>query len=111
MKQNIRILTIVMLGVGLCFSACARHPLTDSEFRGFCYTTIDRVRSCDTIDICNTFDSDAISKKEPSRQACINDCDAVYNRLYDSNLYVGCTPMLRSANDWCYKYCMDNYPN
>lgn len=90
-------------------AGCAKHPLTDSEFRGFCYTIIDRKASCDTIDICNTFDSDVLSKKEPSRQACLADCDAVYNQLYGANWFVGCAPMLRSATDWCHKYCMDNY--
>ena len=54
---------------------CAKHPLTDSEFRGFCYTIVDRWASCDTIDICNDFDANALSKKEPSQQACLADCD------------------------------------
>lgn len=88
---------------------CAKHPLTDSEFRGFCYTIVDRWASCDTIDICNDFDANALSKKEPSQQACLADCDMVANQRYSANWSIGCAPMLRTATDWCHKYCMDNY--
>ena len=89
--------------------ACAQRPLTDSEFRGFCYTTIGRRTSCDTLTICDDFDTNVLSVRHASRKACSDACDATYNRLYAPNLFEGCDAMLLTANDWCKKYCDTNY--
>ena len=110
MTRTICAMAIVTASLFPLLTGCARHPLTESEFKGFCYTIIDRKGSCDTIDLCNTFAADVLSKNEPSRQACETDCDGVYSRLYETNWFIGCAPMLLSATNWCHQYCMDNYP-
>ncbi len=91
-------------------SACAARPLTDSEFRGFCYTAIGHRTSCDTISICNDFDTNVLSAKHASRQACRQGCDQVYNRLYGPSMLDGCDPTVLMAYNWCQKYCNTNYP-
>jgi len=97
--------------VAVCCAGCAQRPLTDSEFRGFCYTLSEpKNASCDTITMCDAFDSDAIGMPHKSRQECLDACQAVYNRLYEPNLFIGCSPTLRNANNWCFKYCESNFP-
>jgi len=110
MKRPACALAIVAMLALPMLIGCARHPLTDSEFRGFCYTIQDRWASCDTINICNDFDTNVMSAQHPSQPACLKACDEVYNRLYEPNFLTGCGNMLRKASDWCYKYCQDNYP-
>lgn len=100
--------TLLLAAVAL--DGCASRPLSDSEFRGFCYTNVGRHNSCDTIAICNEYDSDVLSVKHASRQACSQGCDAVYNRLYGPNEFDGCGPTVLAGYNWCKKYCNTNYP-
>lgn len=94
-----------------CCAGCIQRPLTDSEFRGFCYTTTEgTMASCDTIIMCDEFDTDAISMGPKTRSACLARCQAVYDRLYDANLFNGCSATLLNAANWCFKYCNTNYP-
>lgn len=102
-------LILTVLAVGL-LGGCASKPLTDSEFRGFCYTSIGRKASCDTITLCNEFDSDVLSVKHASRADCAKGCTTVYNRLYVPNEFDGCGPTVLMAYNWCRKYCNTNYP-
>jgi len=99
-------LCAVTLGLG----GCASKPLTESEFKGFCYTTIGRRNSCDTIPLCDEFATSVLSSEYASRQACSSACLDVYNRLYGPNQFDGCAPTLFAAFDWCKKYCNTNYP-
>lgn len=89
---------------------CANRPLTDSEFRGFCYTSIGRKASCDTITICNEYDTDVLSVKHASREDCAKGCSVVYDRQYVPNEFDGCSPTVLMAYNWCRKYCNTNYP-
>ena len=98
---------LCLLAAGL--GGCASKPLSDSEFRGFCYTAIGHRTSCDTISLCNEYDADVLSVKHASRQACGEGCQAVYNRLYTPNLFDGCSPTVLMAFNWCKKYCNTNY--
>lgn len=101
------ILALVVFSAGL--DGCAARPLTDSEFRGFCYTTIGRKTSCDTLVICDDFDTNVLSAKHASRAACAAACQEVYNRLYVPNEFDGCLPTVSMAYTWCTKYCNTNY--
>ncbi len=105
------LLLLVAAALTAAVSGCASRPLTDSEFRGFCYTSIGRRASCDTITICNEFDSDVLSVKHASRADCNKGCQEVYNRLYEPNAFDGCAPTVLMAANWCHKYCNTNYPN
>jgi hypothetical protein len=94
-----------------CCAGCAQRPLTDSEFRGFCYTLSEgRNASCDNIVMCDTFDTNAVSMPHKSKKECTDACQAVYDRLYEPNLFISCSSTLRNANGWCFKYCETNYP-
>ena len=100
----------VLLGAPVALAGCgASRPLTDSEFRGFCYTAIGHRTSCDTITICNEYDSDVLSAKHGSLQDCANGCQTVYNRIYGPNQFNGCGPTVLMAYNWCMKYCNTNY--
>jgi hypothetical protein len=105
-----------MLVCALCLTAafcvgCAKRPLTESEFRGFCYTVAEsRNASCDTIVMCDDFDSSVVGMPHKSRAECEAACQAVYNRLYDANLFISCAPTLLNATNWCVKYCNTNFP-
>jgi len=104
-------LFFAVLCVAAFLGGCAPKPLTDSEFRGFCYTSIGRLTSCDTFSICNDFDSNVLSVHHASRQACSDACSAVYNRLYGPNQFDGCDATVLMASNWCNKYCNTNYAN
>jgi hypothetical protein len=101
--------------IALCATAalllvgCAQRPLSDTEFRGFCYTTIGHRNSCDTLGICDDYDTNVLSEKHASKQACNEKCAAVYNNLYVPNLLDGCTSTVLMAYNWCQKYCNTNY--
>lgn len=97
--------------VAVCLiAACTPKPVTDSEFRGFCYTSEGgRSTSCDTINICNTYDSQAISVKHTSRKACVDACAATSNALTGPNQFNGCMPTIGVGLTWCTKYCNSNY--
>jgi hypothetical protein len=96
----------------VCLAACTPKPVTDSEFRGFCYTSGGgRHTSCDTISLCNEYDSLAISANHASRAACTKACNDVYNALANTNQFNGCMPTVVSGFNWCTRYCNTNYPN
>jgi hypothetical protein len=103
-------LLVVLCAMTAMLDACVQRPLTDTEFRGFCYTSIGRRNSCDTITICDDFDNNVLSEKHLSRKDCREKCTAVYNRLYTPNLFEGCSPTVLMAYNWCEKYCNTNYP-
>ncbi len=100
---------LAILCAATLLGGCAQKPLTDSEFRGFCYTSIGRKVSCDTLTICNDYDANVMSMQFPSRQACAAACAEVYNRLYGPNQFEGCAPTVLTAYNWCMKYCNTNY--
>lgn len=104
-----KLLLVLLCAMATGLGGCASRPLSDSEFRGFCYTAIGHRTSCDTITICNEFDSDVLSAKFPSRHACSEGCSTVYNRLYGPYLFDGCSPTVLMAYNWCMKYCNTNY--
>ncbi len=101
------VLILATLGLGACGVS---RPLTDSEFRGFCYTAVGHRTSCDTITICNEYDTDVLSAKHASRDACAQACQQVYDRLYGPNEFNGCGPTVLLGYNWCTKYCNTNYP-
>lgn len=100
----------VLLSLVAALAGCGvSRPLTDSEFRGFCYTAIGHRTSCDTITICNEYDTDVLSVKHASQEACSQGCQTVYNRIYGPNQFNGCGPTVLMAYNWCKKYCTTNY--
>ena len=108
MKAFLVVLAGLILATGLGGCAPSR-PLSDSEFRGFCYTSIGRRADCDTIAICDEYDAEAMAAKLPSKQACAEACLTTYNRLYEPNLFNGCSSTVLMAYNWCMKYCNTNY--
>ena len=108
-----RLFLLACLGLALAAfgAACTPKPVTDSEFRGFCYTSGGgRNDSCDSISLCNDFDSMALATKHASRQDCDKACDAVSNSLTAANQFNGCLPVVVTGATWCHKYCLSNYP-
>jgi hypothetical protein len=108
-----RLFLLACLGLSLAVAsaACTPKPVSDSEFRGFCYTSGGgRHASCDSISLCNVYDSDALSIQHPSRQACDTACDRVANQLGADNQFNGCMPVVATGAAWCHKYCSSNYP-
>ena len=102
-------LAVLCLAV-IALVACTPKPLTDSEFRGFCYTAGGgRNTSCDNIELCNVYDTDVLSVGFASREACTNACNAVYNNLSGPNQFNGCMPVVVAGFNWCAKYCNTNY--
>ena len=69
-----------------------------------------RNNSCDTITMCNVYDSQVISTKFASRKACNDACNNVYNELAGPNQFNGCIPTIGVGLTWCSKYCNSNYP-
>jgi hypothetical protein len=106
--KKLLVLTLAVLAAGL--GGCAARPLTDSEFRGFCYTSIGRRASCDTIVLCDDFDNSVLQVKHASREDCGKACTEVYDRLYVPNEFDCCLPTVLMAFNWCKKYCNTNYP-
>jgi hypothetical protein len=105
------LLFVVLCATTLVGGCAASRPLSDTEFRGFCYTSVTHRASCDTISICNEYDSNVLSVKHPSRQACGAACGVVYDRLFIPNQFDGCDSAVLMAYNWCKKYCNTNYPN
>lgn len=89
--------------------ACARRPMTDDEFRGFCYSSYGRKTSCDTIPLCNAFES-ALSQQYTDRGACLDGCEKVYDKLYVTSFDERCLNSLGQANRLCNHYCVSNFP-
>jgi len=98
-----------LLGGMLGLVACARAPMTDSEFRGFCYSAYGRKTSCDTIALCNEFES-ILSQRYTERKACLDDCARLYDKLYVASFDERCLNSLGQANRLCSQYCGSNFP-
>ena len=108
-----RPLLLAALGLALVgLAACASAPVTDTEFRGFCYTSEGgRNISCDTISLCNEYDSQVLSMRFASQEACNAACQATANALSGPNLINGCMPTVAAGHSWCNRYCNTNYPD
>ena len=107
-----RFAAILLLGTLVAvLGACTPRPLTDSEFRGFCYTALPgRNADCDTIPLCDTYDTEVLSTHHASRAACAQACSNTYDQLYRQHTIDGCKPTEIMAYNWCMKYCNTNYP-
>ena len=108
-----RPIRLAALGLALIsLTACTPAPLTDSEFRGFCYTAGGgRNTSCDSISLCNIYDSQVLAMHFASRQACNAACQATANDLSGPNQFNGCMPIVVAGSNWCNRYCTTNYPD
>jgi hypothetical protein len=98
-----------MVLLAALLAGCAQRALTDTEFRGFCYTNVEKRSSCDTLGICDDFDNNVLSVAHASRAACAKACGQVYDRLYAPNQFIGCLSTLMNSYNLCMKYCNTNY--
>ncbi len=98
---------VLLLGV-VGLTACAGRPMTDSDFRGFCYGAYGRRTSCDTIPICTEFET-ALSQEFAGRNACVAACSSLYDRLYAKSIYERCLTSLGQINRLCIQYCNSHY--
>lgn len=106
-----RLLGVLLVSaMAATLGACATRPLTDSEFRGFCYTAMPgRDADCDTIPLCDRYDTNVMSVRHASRRACSAACSATYDKLYAESTTNGCSSTQLLAFNWCIKYCNTNY--
>lgn len=96
----------LLLGLAGCGPT---RPMTESEFRGFCYQTDEpRFADCDTISVCGGY-STALGMQDPSLGKCLAECDSVHSAQYMTYVATGCAIANESAWDWCQKYCRTNY--
>jgi hypothetical protein len=102
-------LLITLLFTGGCGPA---KPITESEFKGFCYQYGGSENSgCgDIISICDEFTT-VMSIKQTSRDACQEACKDIKQPLYMRYVVTDCAGAPNYANDWCIRYCRTNYPN
>jgi hypothetical protein len=98
---------VALLFTGGCGPA---RPLTESEFKGFCYQyTGLRQPDCDTIAVCDEYLT-VTGLPQPSREKCLEECQAVYKPQFMRYVNTGCTGSAQYAEEWCEKYCVTNYP-
>jgi hypothetical protein len=100
-------LFVVFLFSGGCGST---KPLTESEFKGFCYQAGDgRFSSCDTISVCDPY-TVAMNMEQPSLSKCLEECEAVHVSQVWTYILTDCAGPNDSARDWCHRFCRTNYP-
>ncbi len=85
-------------------------PMTESEFKGFCYQISEgRNPSCDTIPLCDAY-TPVMNTTQPSQKKCLAECDGVYNAQAMAYALTDCQGPAQNARDWCLRYCQTNYP-
>lgn len=101
----------ILAGVVLLAGGCGPgKPMTVSEFKGFCYQSSgNREASCDSISICDEYLT-VLEIRQPSVDACIRKCGAVYGPQFTRHVIDGCSTASQNAEEWCERYCRTAYP-
>ena len=105
------ILLAILAAFLILSSGCGPvKPLTESEFKGFCYQVGEgRNASCDTISVCDPY-TVVMNNPQPSQKKCIEECNAVYAAQAMAYALTNCQGPAQNARDWCLRYCLTNYP-
>lgn len=102
---------LAVIAVMLLASGCLKpRPLTESEFKGFCYQYQPTPEfDCDTISVCNDY-GPVLEKEHASCEECIKGCRAVYLRQMQGRTINDCPGAFNYGEDWCERFCRTNYP-
>ena len=85
------------------------RPMTESEFKGFCYQYPGNPESgCDSISICNDYLT-VIGVTQPSKATCLEKCAEVYRPQAMAHVLRGCSTAAANAESWCERYCRTAY--
>ena len=110
MRHILFIGLIILAGV---VSGCGPvKPITESEFRGFCYQYGDGNDSAgcsDIIAVCDAF-RNVINTQQDSRDACFRVCQDIARPLAQRYTFTGCAGGVAHAQGWCLRYCTSAYP-
>jgi len=86
-------------------------PMTESEFKGFCYQYGEgKFGSCDTIGVCDPY-TVVMETEHASMQKCMQECEAIHGPQVWKYIGTDCAGPADAARDWCQRYCRTNYPN
>lgn len=108
MKPVIALLGAAALALALAGCGPAR-PMTESEFKGFCYQYPgSRHQGCETIGPCDEY-TPVMSRQHASLQACVEDCNSMYEDQYKRRGFTACQGASENARDWCQRYCRSAY--
>jgi hypothetical protein len=101
----------VLAGTVLLAAGCGpAKPLTESEFKGFCYQYGEgKNGSCDTISVCNPY-TVVLNTKQESLAACLAECRSIHGTQFWQYIGSDCAGPSDAANDWCQRYCRSAYP-
>jgi len=86
-------------------------PMSESEFRGFCYQYGDGSQGggCgDIIAICDEY-STVINMSQGSQSACREACRAIARPQARRYTFTGCEGGVAHAVAWCERYCRSAY--
>lgn len=86
------------------------RPMTESEFKGFCYQYGEgRNGSCDTISVCDPY-TVVMNTKQESLEKCKAECEAIHGPQTWQYIGSDCAGAADAARDWCQRYCRTAYP-
>jgi len=102
---------IVVCSLLLLTAACGpARPISESEFKGFCYQYDAGPHSdCVPIHTCDEYLT-VIGARQPSLEACLQGCQDIYRDQMRKQGLGGCTGAPANSRDWCQKVCRTNYP-
>jgi len=101
---------VILAGV---ISGCGpARPLTESEFKGFCYQLTDGESGSgcsDIITICDAYRI-VMNTQHDSREACVRACQDIAGPQRRRFLFTNCQVGVEHALGWCLRYCASAYP-
>ena len=106
-----RLCLMVAVLITLAAGCAPQHPMSVSEFKGFCYQAPNgRDKFCDNIGICDEYMA-VIEAEQPSQGVCTTACQEVLDAYVRNNPPDGCDRVSYDGLMWCQRFCRENYPN
>lgn len=108
-----QVMLVAIASLLLLSGGCGpRKPMTESEFRGFCYQYGEGSNgkaSCDTIAVCTPYTA-VMNTRQESLKACLAECQRIYAPQSMTYVLTECQGPAQFARDWCQRYCRTAYP-